>query len=1333
MALWPTIIDDLTRLNKALFDAVKAYIDDTIGIQGVPTGGATHDILTKASAANYDDAWTDAPTLDSVTLDTAAAEATGIAKLFWSAQDGTPAVGLAGGNVTYSLGAQEFVTVSNRTGSPITAGKAVYILGAHGDRVEVALADATSETTAARTLGITAETIADNGTGLVCVSGILRNLNTNTLTQGQIVWLAASPGGLTSTRPTQPKHGVFLGVCVKQGLGTSGILYVSVVNGQELDELHDVLISTPAAYDILQRNAANTLWVNTPSSSISIGTAADLGGGTAGQLPYQASPGDTQFLGPGTAGDLLKSNGTSGPTFVAPAALTKTDDTNVTLTLGGSASTALVNAASITAGWTGTLASTRLNSNVVQGVTNDTNITGSIAAQNLTLGWTGTLAAARLNANVVQGITNDTNVTGSIATQTLTLGWMGQLAIARGGTGASTQQAALNALAGAVTSGQYLRGNGTNVLMSAIQAGDVPTLNQNTTGSAATLTTARNLWGNSFNGSADLTGAIQLSAGAITAPALTFSSDLNTGLWAPAADTLAASTGGVERFRLDNSGNIGQGVTPSAWGANWVAYQLGSGGAFVGRTTNAGIYVTSNLYFDGTDYRYLTTDFASYTRQYQGDHLFYSAASGTAGTVPTFTTLLRLLANGDVAMDATKKLFFDSTAGIGDTYITESSSNVLSLYAGGVQRVNVTATGVGIGVAAPGQILDIANEGGGANFRIARYSTDANSPSIVQRKIRGTIASPTAVATGDQLGVLSFQAYGGTNYRVGGQISGHVTTYVSDTNMTTEMRFYTINAGAGASEWMRLTGTGKLGLINTAPSEILHIGNNNVQQDSRVLFETGNGTQQRKFSAGIKYGNTDTTGTNYSFAIRDETAAADRVVINYSTGNVGINNTAPQVKLHVGSGTFASSIIGQIVAADTSAAYITATDGTRQTFIGADASTGGMAGTLTAHAFEIRTSNTARLTFGASANATFSTTVIAPTYSTSGAYSAQGNFGSIAASWAGLAYPTLYSDNADRWVMHINPHISHVKNGVNGYTGTSTGAMIRFASDTSATTYWDIGVATNGQAADVWGMGRGGVAFMITGNTGNTSIGPTSGKMFIGDVGHGTAYAALAHQDYATTTGYAFLAGNNGYTFINKRDLAGTYIGIRKGNADIMTFHNNNHVAINATARLYLDGTGASGDTYIEENAANTLYLVAGAAAYGYTTGGFAPANDNARNLGGTGNRWTAVYAVNGTIQTSDRTKKRHIVPTPLGAEFVRQLRPVEFTLEGEPDTCRRQGLIAQEVLALADRQQLHGIITGDADGDYGIHYAGLVPALIAALQAQDARIAALEAQQEGQ
>lgn len=60
------------------------------------------------------------------------------------------------------------------------------------------------------------------------------------------------------------------------------------------------------------------------------------------------------------------------------------------------------------------------------------------------------------------------------------------LSIANGGTGAATAQAAINALAGGVTSGDYLRGNGTNVLLSAIQAGDLPLASGSAAGAVST-------------------------------------------------------------------------------------------------------------------------------------------------------------------------------------------------------------------------------------------------------------------------------------------------------------------------------------------------------------------------------------------------------------------------------------------------------------------------------------------------------------------------------------------------------------------------------------------------------------------------------------------------------------------------------------------------------------------------------------------------------------------------------------------------------------------------------------------------------------------------------
>ncbi len=107
---------------------------------------------------------------------------------------------------------------------------------------------------------------------------------------------------------------------------------------------------------------------------------------------------------------------------------------------------------------------------------------------------TGTTDRISVTSGVVDIASNyvgQTTITtlGTIATGTVPVALLsGTLPVANGGTGAITQPAAINALAGGVTSGQYLRGNGTNVALTAIQVADVPTLNQNTTGSAGTIT-----------------------------------------------------------------------------------------------------------------------------------------------------------------------------------------------------------------------------------------------------------------------------------------------------------------------------------------------------------------------------------------------------------------------------------------------------------------------------------------------------------------------------------------------------------------------------------------------------------------------------------------------------------------------------------------------------------------------------------------------------------------------------------------------------------------------------------------------------------------------------
>lgn len=122
----------------------------------------------------------------------------------------------------------------------------------------------------------------------------------------------------------------------------------------------------------------------------------------------------------------------------------------------------------------------------------------------------GTAGVPTFRAIVAADIpTLNQNTTGTASNVT------GTVAIANGGTGQTTRQDAMDALAGAVTSGQYLRGNGTDVVMSAIQAADVPTLNQNTTGTASNVTGTVAI-ANGGTGQTTRQDAMDALAGAVT-------------------------------------------------------------------------------------------------------------------------------------------------------------------------------------------------------------------------------------------------------------------------------------------------------------------------------------------------------------------------------------------------------------------------------------------------------------------------------------------------------------------------------------------------------------------------------------------------------------------------------------------------------------------------------------------------------------------------------------------------------------------------------------------------------------------------------------------------
>jgi hypothetical protein len=111
------------------------------------------------------------------------------------------------------------------------------------------------------------------------------------------------------------------------------------------------------------------------------------------------------------------------------------------------------------------------------------------------------------------------------------------------------------------------------------------------------------------------------------------------------------SIGGTQVMRLTSSGNLGLGVTPSAWRSTTKAIEGPAGSLFSFSTTAIG--VVQNAYLDSVGWKYKATAAASNYEQASGAHLWSIAASGTAGNAITFTQAMTLNASGNLGIGTT--------------------------------------------------------------------------------------------------------------------------------------------------------------------------------------------------------------------------------------------------------------------------------------------------------------------------------------------------------------------------------------------------------------------------------------------------------------------------------------------------------------------------------------------------------------------------------------------------------------------------------------------------------------------------------------------------------
>ena len=151
--------------------------------------------------------------------------------------------------------------VTNAEAVTITKGQVVYIFGASGDRASVKLAKNTSDTFSSKTLGIVRADIAAGQAGWITTQGQVSGINLGAYSPGDILWLDSVAGGFTATKPQAPYHAVFVGVVERANAG-NGLIYVKPQNGVELDELHDVRITSLANNEIIRYNSSLGYWEN---------------------------------------------------------------------------------------------------------------------------------------------------------------------------------------------------------------------------------------------------------------------------------------------------------------------------------------------------------------------------------------------------------------------------------------------------------------------------------------------------------------------------------------------------------------------------------------------------------------------------------------------------------------------------------------------------------------------------------------------------------------------------------------------------------------------------------------------------------------------------------------------------------------------------------------------------------------------------------------------------------------------------------------------------------------------------------------------------------------
>jgi len=266
------------------------------------------------------------------------------------------------------------------------------------------------------------------------------------------------------------------------------------------------------------------------------------------------------------------------------------------------------------------------------------------------------------------------------------------------------------------------------------------------------------------------------------------------------ATLILSRTNAGETLRIDSAGNLGLGVTPSAWGSS-SAIQMAGGQGY------SRYGVTNNSYYDGANYRYISTAAATLYGNNAGSHLWFTAASGTAGNAITFTQAMTLDASGNLGIGTTSP----RNAGTGYQGI------ILNGTTSGFLDINTNGTRV---FTAFGLTNDIALTNPTATGAMAFYTNNTERARIDSNG--NLLVGTTSLSSTERLkveksnptnGLLAYIRNSASSAQTGAKIAfetSGVTAWWMGTNSAEDAFVWNRFGGATYPEAMRLDASGNL-------------------------------------------------------------------------------------------------------------------------------------------------------------------------------------------------------------------------------------------------------------------------------------------------------------------------------------------------------------------------------------------------------------------------------------------------------------------------------------------------------------------------------------------